>query len=217
MERLVTLLPLLDLRHPLPTFRDWAISPDFAALLIALVDRREVDVVLDVGAGLSTLIVGYRMKKIGRGRVVALEHDEDFARAMTEQIAAHGLSEVARVVVAPLRPVDVRGKSWSWYDPEAMRDLPRFDLLIVDGPPGNVQSLARYPALPLLLDRWSRRAPILLHDTDRSDERRILELWTAEFPDLSARDLDLEYGAAIIEQKPDGRDAPAPRPTPLDF
>jgi hypothetical protein len=50
-------------------------------------------------------------------------------------------------------------------------------MLIVDGPPRITQDLARYPAIPILLEYFSDRFTILIDDAKRVDEAIILQKW----------------------------------------
>ena len=54
------------------------------------------------------------------------------------------------------------------------------DLLIVDGPPGKDQRMARYPALQELLPRLRPGSIVVLDDARRPDERRAAEEWSAQ-------------------------------------
>ena len=49
-------------------------------------------------------------------------------------------------------------------------------MLIVDGPAETTEPLIRYPAVPVLYDRLSDDAVILLDDADRTEEERIVAL-----------------------------------------
>ena len=85
--------------------------------------------------------------------------------------------------------------------PVVCRSDQPIDLLVVDGPPGNIQSLSRYPALPLLYRHLSDRSIVILDDGHRDDEKKIVALWEKEFSNLSPEFLDLEKGAYIIRMK----------------
>jgi hypothetical protein len=74
------------------------------------------------------------------------------------------------------------------------------DLLVVDGPPGNIQKQSRYPALPLFYRQLSDRSTIILDDGLREDEQRIVARWEREFDNLSIQFLSLEKGAYVIHK-----------------
>src|SRR5437660_2918242 len=99
--------------------------------------------------------------------MLTLDHDERFANVTVDNLRKHGLEHTVRVVHAPLTRTAIASQAWIWYETEALIDCPLIDLLIVDGPPGLTQPLARYPAIPLLIDRLSAFADIILDDAAR--------------------------------------------------
>lgn len=198
IEALISLVPLLDHSHPLPDFGPWSVSPDLASLLVGLVDRHRPTTVLELGAGASTVLLAYRMKKLGHGKIVSWEHDAAYAKQAAELLADHGLSEYAEVVHAPLTDVVAAGRTWKWYDPRALQSLPPIDLLVIDGPPSWLQPLSRFPALPLLAGRLAEMAVVVLDDADRKDEKRIVEMWTKEYPGIQCRNIVNEKGAVVL-------------------
>src|ERR687891_1928258 len=61
-ETLSSLLAVLRPRAPFPPFRGWAISPDFAVLLLTQVLTRRPARVVELGSGVSTLVLGYALE-----------------------------------------------------------------------------------------------------------------------------------------------------------
>jgi predicted O-methyltransferase YrrM len=113
-------------------------------------------------------------------------------------VARHGLSGVARVHHAPIVRHDIRGASWLWYDFSGA-DLPdEIDLIVIDGPPSELQKKARYPALPLLIDRLKVGGILMLDDAARGGERRAVEDWQAQFPNISVERLPMEKGLVVV-------------------
>jgi hypothetical protein len=74
-------------------------------------------------------------------------------------------------------------------------------MLIIDGPPGLTQELARYPALPILLRMLSDDAVILLDDASRTDEAKIVKLWQKEFTDFIIEEIEAEKGAVVLHRR----------------
>jgi len=140
---------------------------------------------------------------------VALEHDERFGDAVMAQLREHGLEEQAAVRLSPLQPVELGGESFEWYDVNSLRDVERCELVFVDGPPGEIAPLARYPALPVLADRMPPGACILLDDADRPHEQQVLDRWAKEFPGFRRDHLAYEKGAARLVRSAEDD----PRPT----
>jgi predicted O-methyltransferase YrrM len=201
IEALMSMMQLLKLHRPLPPMRNWSISPELGNIIISTLLDIRPNVVVECGSGTSTLLAGYVLKDLGHGEIYSLEHDREYADASQKNLEAHELSDKARVLYAPLREVSLQGKTWLWYQnplPEEMRPI---DLLIVDGPPRNVQKMARYPAVPILYRQLSRSAIIILDDTKREDEREIVEAWLSEYGDLECEWRDTETGAAVLRRK----------------
>lgn len=201
VESLFFLFSTLKFRHPLPPMRVWAISPDFANLIISLTRECRPKVVLEIGSGVSTLISAYCLQENKEGVVISLDHDKQFMAVSAGNIVKHGLQDIATVKYAPLKETMIEGKLWQWYNTKQLHHLGRVDMLIIDGPPERTQKLARYPALPILFPLLSDDAVIILDDADRPDETEIVKRWLREFPDFSLETVDTEKGTAILRHK----------------
>jgi hypothetical protein len=70
------------------------------------------------------------------------------------------------------------GSEVPWYPLALLDGVGRVDLLFVDGPPAATSALVREPAGPAVLDRLQDGAIVVLDDTNRSDERTIVDRWT---------------------------------------
>ena len=200
IEALHSIHRLIDLRAPLPAFRSWNITPDLAAVITGLILERKPQLVVEVGGGLSSIVAGYLAEKQG-GRIVAFDHLAEFAGKTADTIAQHGLDGVVEIRHAPLTPVKLGGQTWQWYDLAQFEDLHGIDLLFIDGPPNTTQAMARYPALPLLFDRLSENAVIVLDDAGRVAEKRAVARWLEEFPTLSAERLITKRGSVVLRRE----------------
>jgi hypothetical protein len=143
----------------------------------------------------------YCFKHIGKGKVIAVEHDLTFAEATLDMISAHGLSDFATIVHALLKEVDINHSKCLWYDTDGIHIKQPVDLVIVDGHPKRTQNLAQYPALPLLYKWLSDTSTIILDDGKRASEKQTVEPWQKEFCNLFCNFIDLEKGAFIINLK----------------
>ena len=200
IQSLLSLSSVLHITHPLPPMRGAAILPDLANVLLSLILERKPGLVLEAGSGVSTLIIAYALRRVGKGRLISLEHGPTFFAHTATNLEKHGLTDVAAVVHAPLKTVTIDGTRWRWYDTAALSTAKPIDLLFIDGPPANTQNLARYPALPLLIAKLSEDAVILLDDVNRDDERTILRMWTAQFPDFKLELVETFKKAAILRR-----------------
>ena len=198
LQSLFDLYAVLDIHEPLPLMRGWAISPDFARLLVSLIRSEKPDTLVELGAGASTVVIAYCLKQLGRGHLTTVEHEERHAASTARDLARHGLQEWVTMVNAPLVDVKIEGTVYRWYDVDRLKSVVEVDLLLVDGPPGIPRRLSRYPALPLLHERLSPGACVVLDDAARKDERRILTRWQAEYPALCREDIPTEKGAVLL-------------------
>jgi predicted O-methyltransferase YrrM len=205
IESLLSLFATLKPELPLPPLRDHAMSPDLVRCAVELMLRTEPHLVVELGSGASTVFLGYCLKRIGRGRLLSIDHEPEFSDKTRTMIEHHGLSEFVTVVCSPLEPLRIGAEEYSWYSIRPADIDGPIDLVIVDGPPYHVHPLARYPALPVLLPRMSSNSSVILDDADRPEELRIIERWKFEFPQLSMQMLQTEKGGLLIE-----RSAPGP-------
>ena len=146
---------------------------------IALASRRTV---VELGSGISTIVIGRLMAERG-GKVVAVEHDPEWAGWVRSQIDLERLSASTEVIVSPLEPHPASWDGAPWYSRRSVALLPEsVDLLLVDGPPGygDGRAHSRYPAMAALASRLSAQAIVILDDADREAEREIVARWSEE-------------------------------------
>lgn len=205
IEAFITLGQQLTLRAPLPPMRGYAISPDFAVILLDLIRDHRPTHIWELGCGVSTLVGAYALEQYHpEGRITSLEHQAAFAKFTREQVNKHGLGAFATVVDAPLIPLGgLRRWRGDWYDRAAIVTDAPIELLVIDGPPQyrNPRRLARYPALPVLFDRLATGAFVLVDDADRRDERRAVKRWMREFRLTEIRHYDTEKGTVLLRKE----------------
>ena len=200
-EALMSLHAVLQIKHPLPSMTGMAITPDFARILTDKILELKPNIIVETGSGVSTLITAYACKKNGKGKIYSLENHQYFAAESAKNIQLHGLEEFAEIIYAPLRPATIDKEKWLWYDTNEMKFKKKsIDLLIVDGPPANVQEEARYPALPLLENYLSDTAIIISDDTLRTSEQEVIKRWLQEFNYLKEEKIFCEKGASILSR-----------------
>jgi hypothetical protein len=92
------------------------------------------------------------------------------------------------------------GEAWQWYGPEIEETLvgQRARLVFIDGPPGSLQPLARYPARRRLAPFLADDAVLVLDDVARPDEWAITERWLRDDPRLTLQRIAHEKGTAIL-------------------
>lgn len=201
------ILALVQPRLPLPTMNNAAMTPDALMPIVRVVLTDRPRTILELGAGVSTLALGYLLERLDYGgRIVSVENHKDYFDYMTDLVTRHGLERTITLVYAPLRATAVRTATrhtqQPWYD--FAYDADRWgliDLLIVDEPPGTLVSQSRYPALPQLHRFLSPTAKVVLDDARRADETAIAAQWSQEF-DFSAQLIPSEWGTAVLERQP---------------
>jgi predicted O-methyltransferase YrrM len=201
LQILLWLTSVLKVRLPLSPLGGFPIEPDLAALIFRTVREKKPRLIVELGSGVSTVLIGYVLEEQGGGRLVSFDDNEWYRRQTERDIRSHGLGNVVEVRLAPLKEVSFSDRTWLWYDPGAFSDLRDIDLLIIDGPPGGYQNLSRYPALPVLFDSLAKGALVILDDSKRPDEQKILDLWASEFPSCELESVDTLNGAAILKKR----------------
>jgi hypothetical protein len=187
LDDLVGMAALAPLAVDYVPWTAWSMRPAAVATIVTEIDAKQRRSVVEIGAGASTIYLARAAARNG-GKLVSIEHDEQFGAYLSRVLARHGLQSVARVEVVPLVPlpadlVDV-GLQWTagsfWYDVERIRQVcpPEIDTLVVDGPPpGPDTVLSRDPAVPALEDQLAASYSVFLDDVDRPAERESARRW----------------------------------------
>lgn len=198
----------VKLDPPLPPTRRAAGSPDFLMHLYQTVRTKKPNVVVELGSGVSTVIVAAALRDNGGGRVISLDHLPQYHSQTTSDLAARDLASYGTVKLTPLEkwvppaPTSL-GKEWQWYgSPDDLTGGERIDLLIVDGPPQGrgASKFARYPALPHFHDRLADDAIVLLDDASRPEEHKIALKWSREFGFTSVFQTTFDKGFATLKR-----------------
>jgi len=192
-EALQQLFALLKFSAPIPPTRSWAASPDLLLTIADLVRIRKPRLVVELGSGVSTLIVA----KAGPRKVISIDNSAEFAEKTREMLKAHKVRGVD-VRVAPLK---AHTSGVDWYDTAKLKDLKNIDLLIIDGPPGSKNPDARKPALKELLNKLSSKAVVVIDDVNRKGEREMAEAFAKALPRHTLTILNHEKGTAVISPK----------------
>ena len=161
----------VDTNTVLPRPNAWTLDGAAIATLCEILENKKPVMVVELGSGLSTLIIGSFLKKNG-GKLISIDHDHDFASATRSYVSQNNLGDIVEIRVAPVAPLDgVSGDLW--YRQSEFNDIDSIDFLLVDGPPKPIDPVIRRHALPMLFEKLSKNADILLDDTNREGELRI--------------------------------------------
>jgi predicted O-methyltransferase YrrM len=183
-EALLQLFREFEPRAPMPSsWTRWAMDPTGLLEVLFLIGRKQPKVVLELGSGTSSVWIAYALEKEG-GRLISIDHEKEFADRTKSLLHLHGVSHLAEVRLAELRQLNINGEEFPWYNVDALRDINEIDLLLVDGPPGPLREMARYPALHVLESQLAPNAIVILDDADRPSEQAIVQRWITEIAGL---------------------------------
>ena len=188
----------------LPPTRGWAASPDFLLKLVELVITESPKYVVELGSGVSSVVLGLALNKFCNGQLVSIDHEVFFAQKTQKFININKLSETVDVKFCPLFDYHYQDKMWQWYDLSLIKFKQNIDLLVVDGPPRKLQEKSRFPALTLLMNKLSPDATIILDDANRKNEQEVIKDWELYLDKQAVKyDLfsypDYEKGMAMIK------------------
>jgi predicted O-methyltransferase YrrM len=121
---------LQDPRTPRTT---WSISDALAVELTRYLELRKPERILEIGSGLSTVVLGAYAVRHGAS-VVTLEHAWKFYQRTRLALAQFGMDKQVQLRLAPLqsRQFERYGREAPWYD-TWLSGI--FDFVFVDGPP----------------------------------------------------------------------------------
>jgi predicted O-methyltransferase YrrM len=166
-------------------FNGYCLEPAGLMFLASVVRRRRPRVILECGAGISTLFLADVLREVHGNnsdiRYLTLEEGADVAAKMTASIAAAGFQRFAKVINLPLAETMAGGRRTMWYDLDdaQLRDVTGgqpIDMILLDGPSGNHGS--RFAAVPLLHPHARNGACFFLDDALRDNELEIGRQWS---------------------------------------
>lgn len=203
IEALIGLYRDLDGLQALPPLRNWAISPDSARQLVALIRTTRPAHVVECGGGASSVLLGHLAMAGHIGSVTTLEHDPLWYELTHQRLVEQGLESNVDLVFSPLVERGVGASSQRWYavDVDAIDEI---DLVLVDGPPNATADMARAPAAPLLLPRCRPGCLFVVDDFIRDEEQRMVDRWLTDHPMRLVRyNESVEKWLAVVEYQPD--------------
>jgi len=189
---------LFDRAAPLPPPGGWAASTDLLGELVRVVAARQPRVVVELGSGLSTLVIAAALRRNRAGRLICVEADDQYAHSTRAQLHQHALDDWATGRSVPLQSIEFEGERRPWYDTSLLGDVDSIDLLFIDGPPTALRRDIRYPALPFFWNKLNAGAVVLLDDADRPAESAMAKSWQRRFPQALFEHLRFEKGALRV-------------------
>jgi hypothetical protein len=187
IESFLWLQKRLTIIGQLPPLSGWPAAPDFLLYLHTWICKYKPALVVETGSGVTTLVIADALRQNGVGKLISLEHLQEYADKTYETLADEELTQWVELRVGELEPwkgehlnpKDAEKPS-RWY-PLNLEGIHNIDLLVVDGPPGNTCLYARYPALPAFFERLAPTAEVWMDDANRKEEKEISEEWAKRY------------------------------------
>lgn len=202
LEILIPLINKLNIIKSIPktnALNDYSASPDFLFSIVDIIEKYKPNIILEAGSGVSTIIASYGLKKYNPdGKIISLDHDKKYADTTKIEIKKHQLEQHSTIIHSPL--IKYPKYKFKWYDIDNMIFENKIDLIIIDGPPSKSGKFARYPAIPLLLDKMSDKAIIVLDDAKRKNEQEVIGKWKEEFNCFDYQYENNDKGICIIKK-----------------
>ena len=180
----------------LPNLGSWKADTGLLTLLVDEIEARRPPVVVEFGAGASTLVLARALQLWGGGALTSFDQHPDFVALTRDWLAGHGLQTDLRI--APLAP-SLGDWPGLWYDAPGVPE--RIDLLVIDGPPWTIHPLTRGAAATL----FARIAPggaVILDDAARPGERLVARRWRQAWPDWDWRLLRTGTKGTLVGRRP---------------
>ena len=137
------------------TFNGWTISKELYAWIKDNLDNGLTILELGSGEGTRNLMESYIVHSI--------EHNGKWV----------GFVKGGNYIHAPIKQY----QRYRWYDIDKIKNLPAYDLILVDGPTGPIGRWGFYKNI----DLFNTDVPIIIDDIHRTQERLLAEVLAFEF------------------------------------
>ena len=179
--------PILQkLQNYLPVNK-FSLRPSSIGLILNDISINKRNSILEFGAGISTIFTAkfFQLNEI-KGQIYAIDHDANWLNWLDDYLQKEKLLNFVQLIHSPLIPAHNNpfSNNLQWYDENRLMaeiGATKFDLVLIDGPPGQGKA-HRYYALPFLLKNeiLYTKYLIILDDVNRDIEQLIVEKWENE-------------------------------------
>lgn len=176
----------------LPNLGSWKADVGLLHLIVDYILENKPKVVVEFGAGASTLVVARALQLAGGGTHIAFDQHEDFVRATGEWLAEHGLSADLRATPLVSSP---DGWPGLWYDHGPLPD--NIDFMLIDGPPWMIHPFTR-GAAGSLFGKITVGGTVMLDDGARPGERIVARRWKKEWPNFDFKLLKIGTKGTLV-------------------
>lgn len=84
----------------------YSAQPDFMLAAVRLVRDRRPGTVVELGAGVSTIVLASALRRNGTGRLISIENDASYAESIRQRLKSLQLENVVTLVVTELTSFD---------------------------------------------------------------------------------------------------------------
>lgn len=185
-------------RVPQGFISEYSLHSEAAYWLYSQVLRQAPKAVLELGSGISTVLIALAMRELDlRNAFISLESERFWSEKTIGVLKRLDLDFWAKVHDAPLKPFAFRGQQFQVHDFSGFDGF-KAEFFFVDAPPWHI---GREGAVPRFHDQLAPGARIVLDDAARVGELKAVELWTdsgvAEFDGF----LPIGRGYAVLTAK----------------
>jgi len=165
----------------LPNLGSWKADIGLLTLVADHILEHRPQLVVEFGAGASTLVIAKALQGAGGGRLISFEQHPDFVDATRDWLSDHRIA--ADIRAAPLMRAP-GGWPGFWYDHGPLPD--GIELMVIDGPPWALHPMTR-GAAETLFDKIAPGGTIMLDDAARPGERLVARRWRKAHPEFDFR------------------------------
>lgn len=166
-------------------YTSWAMSPRTILHILNIVEIKRPQAIIEFGSGVTTIYLAKILKSSEiTCKFYSVESDNEWKLTIEKKLKQLGLEDQVKIILAPLTKVKDElsfQDQKSWYDDESIRSQiqtnSKFEMVIVDGPYGGSSPFARFSAFPFLKDQSSENTVWFLDDTNRKEEKIIINEW----------------------------------------
>lgn len=164
----------------------WSISPSTILHVLNEIVISQKKCVIEFGSGNSTLFIA-QMLKINKLDIqfYSVESNEVWIKKMKAELTKLDILDYVTILQVPTADIE---KHYSlktqkkWYNTtvlsELIKDVHNIDLVLVDAPEKALSPYSRYSAIPFLKNKLSEKCTVFIDDSDRPDEKEIVEEWS---------------------------------------
>lgn len=165
-------------------FNSFSLNPDTIVDILNDILLNQRKSIIEFGSGIGTIYIAKLIKMYDLDvKFVSIDSDEEWIATLTKMLEKENLSDYVKLIkvkIVEIQEYNYKAQN-KWHDiatvKKIAKDLNTIDMVIVDGPYGQICDFARYSAIPVLKDFLAEKFCVLLDDTNRKVEQEIFNEW----------------------------------------